>query len=155
MFGDEIIAPPVIFAVSGLLIVALWTELTTNKIPNWISVLGAISGIALAAEDQLFLTHTIGFMVGFTVGVVGFTYGFAGGGAAKLLMAVGAVAGPTAPIISTVIFLLVLGYMYTISRSGSSRERNKERPKSGSVKGSIIIACGTATGFVLLSKPWI
>ena len=32
---------------------------------------------------------------------MGFTYGFAGGGAAKLLMAVGAVAGPTAPIIST------------------------------------------------------
>lgn len=153
MFGDEIIAPPVIFAVSGLLTVALWTELTTNKIPNWISVLGVILGIALAVADQLFLTHTIGFMVGFTVGVVGFTYGFAGGGAAKLLMAVGAVAGPTAPIISTVIFLLVLGYMYTITRS--SRERNEERPKSGSVKGSIIIACGTAIGFVLLSKPWM
>lgn len=93
MFGTEILTVPTVCTAAVLLILAVWFEIRTNKIPNWLSVLGLMSGIVLAAVDQLFLTHVCGFLFGFVIGVAFFIFRFAGGGAAKLMMAIGAVIG--------------------------------------------------------------
>jgi len=112
MFGAEILTEPAVCTTAVLLVLAVWYEMRTKKIPYWLSVLGLTAGFVLAATDQLFLPHVSGFLVGFFFGVAFFVSGIAGGGAAKLMMATGSVIGPAAPIASAAVSLLIVGYAY-------------------------------------------
>jgi len=114
MFGTEILAVQTVCTAAVLLILAVWFESHTQRIPNWLSGLGLISGIVLAAVDQLFLPHVCGFLLGFVFGVAFFIFRMAGAGAAKLMMVIGAVNGPAGPIASTAVSLLILGYSYIL-----------------------------------------
>ena len=156
MFNAEILAVPTVCTTAVLLILAVWCETRTNKIPNWLSVLGLIAGFVLAATDQLFLPHVSGFLLGFVFGVAFFVSGIAGGGAAKLMIATGTVIGPSAPIASSAISLLIVGYACVSYKLQSAPEMRYEGEESrpGTTKGSLVIALGTALGVVVLGKPW-
>lgn len=156
MFVAEILAVPTVCTAAVLLILAIWFETRTKKIPNWLSVLGLISGIVLAAMDQLVLIHVSGLLLGFLFGVAFFLFRISGGGAAKLMMAIGAVIGPAAPIASAAVSLLILGYSYVMYKVQSAPEMRYEgeETRPATTKGSLIIALGTAIGVVVLGIPW-
>ena len=156
VFGNEVLTTPAICTVAILLLLAGWIETRTKKIPNWLSLLGLTSGIVLAALDQLFLTHACGFLLGFMIGVAFFISGFAGGGAAKLMMAVGAIIGPAAPIASGAVLLLIFGYCYSVQKFKVPVEIQQEGKASRrtTIDGSLVLTIGTVIGIVLLSKPW-
>jgi prepilin peptidase CpaA len=83
-------------ALLAVLAVACWTDLTTRRIPNRVTVAGMLLGVALHA------VHGLGGLTGSLLGVATalllsvpfFAAGVIGGGDAKLLMAVGAFFGP-------------------------------------------------------------
>lgn len=83
-------------ALLAVLAVACWTDLTTRRIPNRVTVGGMLLGVALHA------LHGFGGLTGSLFGIAAalllaapfFATGVIGGGDAKLLMAVGAFFGP-------------------------------------------------------------
>ena len=156
MFSAEILAVPTVCTTAVLLVLAVWYETRTKKIPNWLSVLGLIAGFVLSATDQLFLPHAYGFLLGFLFDVAFFVSGIGGGGAAKLMMATGSVIGPAAPIASSAVSLLIVGYAYVSYKLQSAPEMRYEgeETRPGTTKGSLIIALGTAIGIVVLGRPW-
>lgn len=89
------IASQVILVV--LLAAAVALDLRTRKIPNWLTVAAAFGGLAAgAAGGSVSLVRSLeGLGAGFAAGLVFFTFFRSGGGDAKLLTAVGAIAGPS------------------------------------------------------------
>jgi len=77
-----------------------------------------------------------------------------GGGAAKLMMAIGAVIGPAAPIASTVVSLLILDYFSYKVQPPREMCYEGEDTRPATAMGSLIIALGTAIGVVVSGKPW-
>lgn len=156
MFSPEILTVPTVCTAVVLLSLALWFEARTDRIPNWLTVLGLIAGVVLAAVDQLLLPHACGFVLGFVFGVAFYICRIAGGGAAKLMMATGAVIGPAGPIASTAVSLLILGYTHLFYKRQLPPEVCYDAEDIGptTTKGSIIIALGTTIGVVVLGKPW-
>lgn len=80
-----------------LLAVAVTVDLRARKIPNWLTVAGATAGLMAGAAGggPAFVRSLQGLGAGFAVGLVFFTFFRSGGGDAKLLTAVGAIAGPS------------------------------------------------------------
>ncbi len=97
MHGLVMDRPEVMGAVLlAVLFTACWTDLTTRRIPNWVTLSGMLLGVGFHAVQGL------GPMAGALLGVATalllalpfFLGGVLGGGDAKLLMVVGAFFGP-------------------------------------------------------------
>jgi prepilin peptidase CpaA len=80
----------------AVLCVACWTDLTTRRIPNWVTVPGMLLGVGLHALQGFgpLAGALLGVAFAFLVGLPFFIGGLVGGGDAKLLMAVGGFFGP-------------------------------------------------------------
>jgi prepilin peptidase CpaA len=81
----------------SLLAVAVVTDLTRRKVPNWLTVPAALAGVALSGLDGApgVIRSLEGLAAGLGAGIIFFTLFRSGGGDAKLLVAVGAIAGPS------------------------------------------------------------
>lgn len=80
----------------AVLCAACWTDLTTRRIPNWVTVPGMALGIGLHALEGFgpMAGAVLGVAFAFAVALPFFLAGVLGGGDAKLLMAVGGFFGP-------------------------------------------------------------
>ena len=100
-------------AVGGLLLIAVWTDLTSYRIPNWISlaVLGLFPlfayRIGLSLNDLLW--HGLAFAVVLAAGLVLFVWNRLGAGDAKLLAAVALWVGWGDPLIRLVTLTTLIG----------------------------------------------
>jgi prepilin peptidase CpaA len=78
-----------------MLVVAAWTDVTARRIPNWLTVMGAVAGLAVRASMGLgpLWSGALGLALACLLALPLFLAGALGGGDAKLLMAVGAFMG--------------------------------------------------------------
>lgn len=85
-----------LLALTTLLVTAVVTDVRSRRIPNWLTVSGAVAGLGLAAVEMGSFPSTslFGIMVALALAVPLFALGGIGAGDAKLLAAVGAFTGP-------------------------------------------------------------
>lgn len=79
-----------------VLAIAVWKDLQSNKIPNWLTLPSIVIGLALCYFDNGLIglkLSAIGLGVGFVVFLIPFALGGMGGGDVKLMAAVGALIG--------------------------------------------------------------
>jgi prepilin peptidase CpaA len=83
-------------AFVALLVTAAVSDLRERRIPNWLTVGGVLTALALRAPDggSALLAGALGAMLALIVSVPFFSLGALGGGDTKLLLAVGAFMGP-------------------------------------------------------------
>jgi prepilin peptidase CpaA len=87
---------PQLFVLSLGLATAVYTDLRTRRIPNWLT--GAIAaggfGLAFGGGTVTTLQALLGLMVGLLLMLPGHVIGATGAGDVKLMAAIGAVVGP-------------------------------------------------------------
>jgi prepilin peptidase CpaA len=131
---------------------AAWTDLRTRRIPNWISVSGAMIGVIFGGLSSL-----AGLVVGFGIFFMLYIAGGMGAGDVKLFGAVGALVGPQQIIVVFIITGLIGGIAalaMSVSR-GRLREtiqrtsalavgiRSATTPESLRLPYGAVIAAGT------------
>jgi prepilin peptidase CpaA len=87
---------PQIFVLSLGLATAVYTDLRTRRIPNWLTGAMAAGGFGLAFGGGVVtpLQALLGLMVGLLLMLPGHVIGATGAGDVKLMAAIGAVVGP-------------------------------------------------------------
>ncbi|MBT5019839.1 A24 family peptidase [Planctomicrobium sp.] len=137
MFDVQILSPALLITITFFILVGLVVEFQHQKLPNWLTGMGLLMGLALMSYDRFWGGHLWGLFVGVVIGASLWSSGFAGGGLAKLLFAIGLIGGPTLPIAIAVLSLAICGYFWI---SGD----NSDNPESMTIKGSIVSAVGVA-----------
>jgi len=115
-------------ALLALVISASFFDLKYKRIPNPLSLSGALAGLAvngLMFWPDGILQSLLGFAVGFSLFLPGYLLGMTGGGDLKLMAAVGSLLGPKLAFLAFVLYILaalvwVLGYgLYAWVRLGA------------------------------------
>jgi prepilin peptidase CpaA len=109
----QIVASVVLVVV---LVVASWTDVTTRRIPNWLTISAIVAGLAVRASIGLapFGGGALGLAVACLLALPFFATGVLGGGDAKLLMAVGTFMGPTDVLWASLMIAVVGGIVALI-----------------------------------------
>ena len=107
------------FALAGLaavVLVAVWSDIRTRRIPNALTVAGWAVAMALRAVDgpQALLLGIGGTAIAVVVALPFVAAGGLGGGDAKLLAAVGAFLGPEQLLVALLITALAGGVIATV-----------------------------------------
>jgi prepilin peptidase CpaA len=112
--GKPLIVASVLLVV--VLVVASWTDITTRRIPNWLTVSAIVAGLAVRASMGLVPLGggALGLAVACLLGLPFFAMGVLGGGDAKLLMAVGAFMGPVDMLRASLVIAVVGGVVALI-----------------------------------------
>jgi prepilin peptidase CpaA len=112
--GKQLIVASVLLVV--VLVVASWTDVTTRRIPNWLTVSGIVAGLAVRALMGLAPLGggALGLAVACLLALPFFATGVLGGGDAKLMMAVGAFMGPADILRASLVIALVGGVVALI-----------------------------------------
>ncbi|MBE0414844.1 prepilin peptidase, partial [Yoonia sp.] len=79
------------YAMAVVLLAAIFVELRTGKIPNWLTLLPFVMFVVVAAtaHDRAALGWQMGLAAGvFVVGILGFVFAGFGAGAVKLMTGV-------------------------------------------------------------------
>lgn len=89
--GRVLVSFVIILIFAGCMLAASWSDLTTMRIPNWIS-LALLAGFFLVTPFvweswAVFGTHILVGLTCFTIGIIMFAMGQLGGGDAKLFAA--------------------------------------------------------------------
>ena len=155
MFDSQIITVPALCVLGALLLVAVVIERRSGRIPNWLCLAGMLAGFALAASDGRWSEHLVGMMLGLLLGVPIWTMGWAGAGFVKLMIAVGTILGPVAPLATMLVSLgLVVHYVVSRRFTVPAEAASEDEPSTPHlVHGSLIISGGTILGLALLILP--
>lgn len=89
--------PLLLPALLCLLLPAIHSDLSTRRIPDWLSLTGGVAGLALATMQHGsggLLLAFLALVIAFAVGFLFWLCGWLGAGDVKLLAAVGALCGP-------------------------------------------------------------
>jgi prepilin peptidase CpaA len=118
---------------------AAWTDLRARQIPNWITVTGAVAGVALQwcyGGVRGCVTSLEGAALGIGLFIVFFIAGGMGAGDVKLFGAIGALTGPNA---------LILIFVYTGLAGGIAAlvASVSRRHVRGTLPYGAVIAAGT------------
>lgn len=100
----------------ALLLIAVIHDLLTREIPDWISIVIALSGLTLAVSGNLplsTLTSLLGLFCGALIGIIFFLAAGFGGGDVKLVAALGAWLGP-AGLFPTLFWIAIVGMLLSI-----------------------------------------
>ena len=101
---------PALLVLGAVLMIAVYTEVRENRIPNWLTLAGMSLGLLIGywSGQPAFWSHLGGLTIGF--GVMFFVYllGGVGGGDVKLMGAVGALMGANL-IVPTLFYAAYLG----------------------------------------------
>jgi prepilin peptidase CpaA len=117
----------IVFVLVALVAAAAWSDLQTRRIPNWITVPGALLGFALQAWHGGIsgaLASLAGAGLGLGIFIALYMAGGMGAGDVKLFGAVGAFVGPQA-LILVFVFTGLLGGIAAIALA-ASRGRLRE-----------------------------
>lgn len=173
-----IIPASVEIVLVALVAAAAWSDLRTRRIPNWITVPGAMLGFALQTWSgglQGALASLAGAGLGLGVFIALYLAGGMGAGDVKLFGAVGALVGPQA-LILVFVFTGLLGGIAattlvvsrgrlreTLNKTGSLlfdlvrlRSRHRREASRAAATGSLrlpygaVIAAGTLVSLVVL-----
>jgi len=138
-----------IIALIAVLTTAIWTDLRSSRIPNWLTFSTMIFAIAIHAylggsEEALF--GLAGLATGLGLFLIPYLSAGMGAGDVKLMGAVGAIVGPSDALLSGALAILVGGayaagvmaYRASLTRFGWGQEAMCSRLRYG-----IAIAGGT------------
>ncbi len=114
-----------IIGLCVLVVVLAWsvyTELTVQRIPNWLTMTGVGAGLLLGylPGGITFRASLIGFGMGFGFLLIFYLYGGMGGGDVKLMGAVGALLGYPL-IVPAIAYTAFLGLLLAVFRLLSQR----------------------------------
>lgn len=103
----------------AVLVVAIWTDVRSRRIPNVLTLTGMVVGVALRSVDgpSAALDGLLGAGLGLLVAIPFLALGALGGGDAKLLAAVGAFMGP-ARLVGALLAIAVIGGVIAIIEAG-------------------------------------
>lgn len=152
MVNPALLNVATLFTLSVLLVVAVMIELRSDRIPNWLTLTGVLSGILLAYFDHQWSTHLWGLGLGFGLALVVFAYGIGGGGFVKLMAAVGAILGPIVTFTTTLvgIVLFLIFYLTEPKVIPDELQYQDQRPRINAVKGSLIALAGSIIAAIVL-----
>ena len=105
-----------VFGAGIVFILAISIDLTTEKIPNWLTLSAVFSGIALNtyfAQLNGILISFLGFALAFTVLLPTFLLKILGAGDIKLMMGIGAFIGPELLFVS-IVYGIIAGALTSI-----------------------------------------
>ena len=108
----------------GILLVSGLQDIYNNKISNWITYPGILSGIAVSAISANTISWSssiIGVITAFFVFLLLFISGYLGGGDVKLMMVVGAFLG-FPQVIDAVFYSIVFGSVIAVLSLGLSKQ---------------------------------
>jgi Flp pilus assembly protein protease CpaA len=111
---------------------ALVVELLTNRIPNWLTVPGMLAGMGLGIYSGDLTAHALGLIALAVIGIGLFAARWILGGTAKLLMAVGSLAGLggglSAALAVALVYLLVLCWIRVSSPGDEDLDQPEREP---------------------------
>ena len=144
--------------VAAFTAIAMATDLRTRRIPNWLTVTAAISGLAfhcLVSTREGLLFSLGGFAVGFGILFVLWIIGGGGGGDVKLMGAIGAWLGPRYTLgvfLLSVVFAMAC--IACVMAYGILNNANKQNESTNLLKKTIPYAlpCGLSTWSILLLR---
>jgi prepilin peptidase CpaA len=105
------------------LAIALWTDCRARRLPNWLTLAMAVTGLlhaAVWAQPIDIGWAALGLIVGFGLMFVKFALGAAGGGDVKLMAAIGAWIGPM-PVFQVFILYQVIGLFVVLAQAISQK----------------------------------
>ncbi len=97
-------------------VLAVIVELPTQRIPNWLCLPGVVGGLILGVVDGDLFGHAAGLLVLGVIALGLFAAGWAAGGTAKLLMAVGSLAGLGGGLSATGAVIVTYGVLWVTYR---------------------------------------
>lgn len=133
-------------------LVALVTEMATSRIPNWLTAAGMVVGLGLGLFHGDLPAHGLGLLVLGVIAMALFIATWISGGAAKLLMAVGSLAGlgpGLTAAAAVVIFYLIAWGWWTRFASAPEDEPPDLRPRRQSVPSSPLVLVGLLAWWVV------
>lgn len=101
---------------ASVVVLATLIEFATRRIPNWLTAPSILAGLVLGIIMGDPLDHFLGFVLLGVIATVLFAKHIVSGGTAKLLMAVGALAGITAGLCALWGLLMAYAAMWTIGQ---------------------------------------
>jgi prepilin peptidase CpaA len=101
---------PALLVLGVVLMIAVYTEVRENRIPNWLTLSGMSLGLVIGhwQGGPVFWSHLGGLTIGFGVMFFFYVLGGIGGGDVKLMGAVGALMGANL-IVPTLFYAAYLG----------------------------------------------
>ena len=149
--NPEVFNVATLCTLSALLVTSVVIEFRSNRIPNWLTFAGVLSGLLIAYFDRQWSTHLWGLGLGFGLAFVVFIFGMGGAGFVKLMAAVGAILGPIVTFTTTLVGIVLFLTLYFTEPKviPDELQYQDERPRINSVKGSLIALVGSIIGVVL------
>jgi len=153
MFNAEVFTFLNLACVAIMLGLARWFESRTGKIPNLLNAVCLLLGVALCVRDGLLSVHLGGFLMASVIGFSHFILGIIPGGMAKLIIGVGAIAGPASPMgIYAYSILMMAWTRYQAQKANMSSDVPRQSDLPGQIifQGSAVVATGTILGIAAL-----
>ena len=112
------------YALLALCAIAVWTDVRTGRIPNWLTGPMLVAGIGTSIFTGRILESMLGGLVAAFIWIPAWHFAHFGGGDTKLLIAIGAWTGPAGVIEISLITAVVGGVLaiVKIMTSGKAME---------------------------------
>jgi prepilin peptidase CpaA len=114
--GEQMMEPVMVMALAAVLVTAMWTDLRSSRIPNWLTFSAMGTGLLVQAWIGG-LAGVLSSLAGLGVGMGLFLLPYAcraiGAGDVKLMAAIGAILGP-AGALSVAILSVLAGGLYAL-----------------------------------------
>jgi len=136
--------------------VALVVELLTSRIPNWLTVPGMLAGMGLGIYSGDLTAHVLGLIALAVIGIGLFAAKWIPGGASKLLMAIGSLAGLggglSAALAVVLVDLLLWSWLWISSSDDDELDRT-DRDRGATLPSSPIVLVGLLAWWLSHAAP--
>jgi prepilin peptidase CpaA len=132
--------PAIQLTLAVVVVVAAWRDFRTRRIPNWVTLPGAVLGFALQAwygGGQGAIASLTGAVMGFAIFIALYIAGGMGAGDVKLFSAVGAFVGPE----SLIVVFVFTGLLGGIAAGALAMSRGRLRQTFGRT-GALLVDLG-------------
>jgi len=132
-----------LYSAIVLVAIAVVVELATDRIPNWLSLTGILAGVGMGALDEQWSQHLVGLVATTCLILPCYAVGGLGAGAAKMIIAIGALAGPLVGLVTCLSLPLILAGVWVWSRINQDERCCPSSPFVATALTLLLIVDGT------------